>query len=1297
MIDVFSQLVYGISPSTGGVYESARLNDNLDGTGGITLSWNSATNNTIPVGTSVMYNGTKYMVLEPYAPQKASAIPHYRYEVTFKHPLARLARVPFYIRSMDSESHPIDLHTSTFTGYVQTIAQKLADFFAEYGDEDIDAEFGETFGEWTVDFAQTPTNVLNQMITVDFDGCSIRSAATRIADAIGCNVFFDWSVKTIRFISGTTIDGEYYNCFRVLGGTTNMAKMTVSGKYAAVTQRLTLDSTWPGSMMYRGQGNNGEEPAVRLTRDLIFDDIFPKMELRITSARPRYCYLTDEDGNKIVDHYEKNGSTVGSDEEGATPIYKLYCKWYVKLGYLDGTEYVHDTSIQIADKPLCLLFQPDYSSQSVSSPLAGREFEVVYFADFINEWEEDDVKSESSPFQVYQHEFRIIFGAEGETILPGLALEGTVDELNYHLTNGANPTYPYLKGDGLIPLVGNKVTLTNVAVEAATDQNGRNYKAVAQEQLKFAALEVLALMDNDNGQYQYQSVTEIPAIGTKKAVIDHTDVDGHEGVVTNVSADLDTGVADITIGSWSRKTLTEGIRDKIDSVTATGSGETENDRVMSKGSFNTLMRTVKKTNVSQETLNTLGTQIELIAAQADAQFNVIFGIGDPTEVQNPPQEEWTDEEKELHLQDIYYDMNREAASTGGRAWRWCFHAAGTSITTIVNGQSQTESFSVDTYRWEEITDKDTILSLEKIADVAGDGVLSGGAEKTRIFIEWKSAVDEMTKLLTEAANYGITVNENNDPQTEADLLVDAYWELWRVLNAGTAKTSSTTYNTTPSWLGDLTATSRFDGTSITPTIYKDAWNDFYSAFSTLSTAITGQTRTLVASKISYYASYNIPTPPYTAGAMWFKLASQNPGETNGVLYQCITSCSSGAGQMSDWKKVSNFGVSIGSMLATLYSHWEEKIKQIHKWDESLEAYLYDSFPVYIQNTEPTRTYPMVWFNPSNGTVKVWYDAYEDETITASGHNNSDATLISLFTEIYNTLGEFTFNIWDYLCDGATLYDIFGKRSSFTDSFTQQTIEGQLSVWMKGDDAWTQVLDNTEGILQNYGDHIVAAIYGVDAETAATEEGGLSIAKNMAQMFVKAAEVDPLTQKSELKTKAGIQVYIENETDPVTGDTVQKGYVDITGTFRSADGDVVINKVVNPFYSGSATVRSEITELRFHPLSSVTSYHANEALSIAVFEVEGVIPHQEGTYIEYEPQIVLNGGPELGSKKTSITTNGVITTGGFSIMEWVLLNNQLEQSFHHGVGDVLDPETFTTADGKTVTVIGGIITNITSAS
>ena len=100
---------------------------------------------------------------------------------------------------------------------------------------------------------------------------------------------------------------------------------------------------------------------------------------------------------------------------------------------------------------------------------------------------------------------------------------------------------------------------------------------------------------------------------------------------------------------------------------------------------------------------------------------------------NAPASEWdTDEKKALHAQDLFYDTMREPASDGGRAWRW-------------------EAISVDgtvIYRWIETLDKDTIDALEKISDVATDGKLTGGAEKTRVYIEWMKAVQDYAKYKT---------------------------------------------------------------------------------------------------------------------------------------------------------------------------------------------------------------------------------------------------------------------------------------------------------------------------------------------------------------------------------------------------------------------------------------------------------------------------------------------------------------------------------------------------------------------
>jgi hypothetical protein len=321
----------------GGVHESAVLNDNLEHSGGITLTWNSEQGATLPVGASVVYDSTKYSLLEPYTPQKAGPL-HWRYEPCFKHPVARLSRVPFYITSKDSGGNDIQLSTSNFTGYAKTIADKLAAFVSEYGEAD--EEFGDTFGVWTAAFNGLQQETIG-VITVDFDCCSISEAANRIANAIGCNVFFDWSAHVIRFVAGTSIEGDYYNCFHVLGGTTNMAKKTVAGLYAPVIQRLTLPlEDYPGSIM-----KSEENPPIRLTKDLILDNIYPKMELKVSSVRQRVCWMTDEEGSKIRTTSDDSQGMLHSDGN----YYKVYAKWYVKLQHTDGNTFSFDPSTIIQD------------------------------------------------------------------------------------------------------------------------------------------------------------------------------------------------------------------------------------------------------------------------------------------------------------------------------------------------------------------------------------------------------------------------------------------------------------------------------------------------------------------------------------------------------------------------------------------------------------------------------------------------------------------------------------------------------------------------------------------------------------------------------------------------------------------------------------------------------------------------------------------------------------------------------------------------------------------------------------
>ena len=215
-----------------------------------------------------------------------------------------------------------------------------------------------------------------------------------------------------------------------------------------------------------------------------------------------------------------------------------------------------------------------------------------------------------------------------------------------------------------------------------------------------------------------------------------------------------------------------------------------------------------------------------IKNQADKKMEMWFGAYAPLPTltnlnqSNYPASEWTtDALKALHAQDLFYDTIKEPASQRGRAWRWI--AADDGEGNVI-------------YYWEDVTDQDTIDALEKIADVASDGKLTGGAEKTRVFIDWQKAVQEYLKYKEQATDYGIT--------TEKTAYVDAFKALGKLLNNGDdliTSDSATTVNT-PAWLVDL-------GTETvipSPTDYRTKWNNYYTTLAALLKAIAMKAKEL---------------------------------------------------------------------------------------------------------------------------------------------------------------------------------------------------------------------------------------------------------------------------------------------------------------------------------------------------------------------------------------------------------------------------------------------------------------------
>ncbi len=226
-------------------------------------------------------------------------------------------------------------------------------------------------------------------------------------------------------------------------------------------------------------------------------------------------------------------------------------------------------------------------------------------------------------------------------------------------------------------------------------------------------------------------------------------------------------------------------------------------------------------------------EIQAIKNQADKKFEIWFGHGVPT-ASNYPAMEWvTNELKAVHVQDIYYDMDRSPGSKGGRAYRWVAEVTGEGANAVT------------TYKWVEITDQDTIDALEKIADVASDEVLTGGAEKTRVLVDWCKAEHEYWKYTEQARDYGLN-DASYYAQGETNVYnayVAAFLALGKYLNGNVDLTleSAGVYNT-PSWLAGSNLQS--DTQIASPDTYRSKWNEYYLTLATLLKAITKRAKEL---------------------------------------------------------------------------------------------------------------------------------------------------------------------------------------------------------------------------------------------------------------------------------------------------------------------------------------------------------------------------------------------------------------------------------------------------------------------
>lgn len=449
----------------------------------IRLSWNDTKKQILSAGMYIIYQKVKYRLLDPYIPKQNNEC-EFRYEPEFQHPVMWLDRIPFWHITGDTTSWETATKESdwSYTGNANTILTRFLEILNKWL-PCIDNTVGDEFDNgWTLEI----TNDLKSSATCTFRNISFLGALSECATNFECQYHLDWNHKVLFFgnlskkkdlyqdvatvlKSGDSVSTpnitetkeKYYNCFHILGSTRNLSQPTHSG-YEQVYKRLTLDGTeYPDSII--DIRNDEEEP--KLFKELVFDNIYPKIDLYCYNVRERRLYLLDDEGNRV------------KDDDGTD---KQWSIWYMRLAYKQGDvwkDYAIDPKKDIINgKTLSVQFQPNFDS-TLDSPLSGREFELTYHDTSENIKNKDDVSENG--FTVLAGDYEIVHVEENGIIIP------TTKELGL---------YPRSNGTNLwnVSTNDNKATLYNIVI------SDEYIKSAKQELLEAAMLKISHLQDDKN-------------------------------------------------------------------------------------------------------------------------------------------------------------------------------------------------------------------------------------------------------------------------------------------------------------------------------------------------------------------------------------------------------------------------------------------------------------------------------------------------------------------------------------------------------------------------------------------------------------------------------------------------------------------------------------------------------------------------------------------------------------------------------------------------------------------------------
>lgn len=422
----------------------------------IQLSWNSSSRDILPAGSYIEYKGEKYSLLEPYSPTQKDEL-EFTYQPQFQSKIMIWGKTPFFM----------------YTYADDTISNRepdwsLTDNPANFMSVVVDAIKNETGETWTYSVADS----LPASTSLSFQTTDIFSALNQIANAFETEWWVDKINKVIHLSKashGETVALEvgnnvktpsvtygkegYYTRFYAFGSTRNIVQdYKGSNVNNLVNKRLTLDpDKYPGG--YKDIRDNLSSDEI-FSKVLIFDDIYPSSQLKISDVRMRLMWTLDSEGNKVQ---------VGTNEEGA-PIYDQYAIWYFQIPdfIFDNTIYDKDANPQgmlISGKKLSVHFQ--------DGPLSGREFELNY-----HDKSEAVSSADGTPIQIKEGDYEILFVKEDSLVIPMI--------------------------NNLVPVDGNEIILFNIRMP-------EEYTASAYLELEATLSREMERMSSDLNNYQFSS------------------------------------------------------------------------------------------------------------------------------------------------------------------------------------------------------------------------------------------------------------------------------------------------------------------------------------------------------------------------------------------------------------------------------------------------------------------------------------------------------------------------------------------------------------------------------------------------------------------------------------------------------------------------------------------------------------------------------------------------------------------------------------------------------------------------